>query len=119
MYIAARGEPLKYDPSKHHRRSVRLAGYDYAAPGAYFVTIVVRGRECQLGEVTPEGTLRLSEMGQAVETEWQALPRRFPQARLDAYVIMPNHLHGIIMVDQGTANGGRGEGIRCRRVGYI
>jgi putative transposase len=109
------GDPLKYDPLKHHRRSVRLAGFDYAAPGAYFVTIVVRGRECLLGEVTPDGATRLSEMGQAAHAEWEALPRHFPQARLDAFILMPNHLHGIIMVDHGMANEGRGEASASNR----
>lgn len=100
---------MKYDPLKHQRRSLRLPGYDYAAPGAYFVTIVARSRECLLGEVTAEGMMRLSEMGETVNAEWEALPRRFPRARLDAYVVMPNHLHGIIVVDHGMVNAGRGE----------
>ena len=100
---------MKYDPLKHHRRSIRLAGYDYAAPGAYFVTLVVEGRACLLGEVTAEGQVRLSLMGERVQAEWMALPRHFPGTRLDSFVVMPNHLHGIIVVEQGAGNGGRGE----------
>jgi len=88
---------------------MRLAGYDYAAPGAYFVTIVTQGRECLLGEVTADGTMRLSEVGETVSAEWQALPRHFARARLDVYVVMPNHLHGLIVVNQGMIDGGRGE----------
>ncbi len=103
------GGTLKYDPLKHHRRSIRLDGFDYAAPGAYFVTIVTRGRECLLGEVTPEGVARLSAIGLAARAEWEALRGHFPRARLDAYVVMPNHLHGIIVVSHGMINGGRGE----------
>ena len=88
----ARGEELTYDPLKHHRRSIRLAEYDYAAPAAYFVTIVVQGRECLLGQVGPEGVIHLSEIGQLVQAEWLALPARFPRVTLDAYVVMPNTL---------------------------
>jgi putative transposase len=94
---------LRYDPSKHHRRSIRLAGYHYGAPGAYYVTLVVRQRACLLGGVRPEGVVSLSEMGQVVKAEWLALPGHFRWARLDQYVIMPNHLHGIIVIT------GRGE----------
>jgi len=95
---------MKYDPAKHHRRSIRLKGYDYAQPGAYFVTICVQNRECALGEVV-DGEVRLNEWGQAVEAEWQALPGRFPYVELDAFVVMPNHVHGIMMMVDGDRGG--------------
>lgn len=93
---------MRYDPLRRHRRSVRLRGYDYAAPGAYFVTVCAHSRECALGEIAAGGQMRLSGLGRAVETEWQALAGRFPHVRLDAYVIMPNHLHGVLIItDKG------------------
>ena len=108
---------MKYDPLKHHRRSVRLDGYDYAAPGAYFVTLVVQGRACLLGEVAADGQVRLSALGEMAQAEWGALPRHFPWARLDACVVMPNHLHGIIVVVQRAIHGGRGEASATNGVG--
>src|SRR5262249_35702674 len=105
----AQGSSVEIRSAQASPRSIRLAGYDYAAPGAYFVTIVVQGRECLLGDVTAEGTMRLSEIGKMAQAEWEALPTHFPRARLDACVVMPNHLHGIIVVERGMANVGRGE----------
>jgi putative transposase len=88
---------VTYDPAKHHRRSIRLKGYDYAQPGAYFVTICVQGRECLLGEIA-DHTLRLNAIGAMVQAEWQQLPQRFPEISLDAFVIMPNHMHGLLFL---------------------
>ncbi len=88
---------MKYDPLKHHRRSIRLKGYDYSSPGAYFVTICVERREHRLGEIV-DGVMRLNDAGRMVQAAWQALPGRFPNIRLDEFVIMPNHVHGIIVI---------------------
>ena len=60
---------MKYDPDIHHRRSIRLKGYDYSSPGAYFVTTVTRKRECLFGEVV-EGSVHLSKMGGIVQQVW-------------------------------------------------
>jgi hypothetical protein len=60
---------MKYDPTKHHRRSIRLKGYDYTRPGAYFVTLVTWGRECLFGVVVG-GEMRLNEMGKIVSWYW-------------------------------------------------
>lgn len=87
---------MHYDPDRHHRRSIRLRGYDYAQQGAYFVTICVRDRECLLGEVVNGGMI-LSEVGQAIERVWKEISDRFPFVLLDACVLMPNHLHGILV----------------------
>jgi hypothetical protein len=65
------------DPSKHHRRFIRLKGYDYAAPGAYFITLCVQNRECALGKIE-NGEMRLNAIGAMAQTEWQKLPQRFP-----------------------------------------
>jgi len=94
-----------YDPQRHHRRSIRLRGYDYTQPGAYYVTIVTQERECLFGEVV-DGKMRLNRAGQVARREWERLPCRFPHIRLDAFIVMPNHIHGIIIIDhagRGTA----------------
>jgi REP element-mobilizing transposase RayT len=87
---------MKYNPEKYHRRSIRLKGYDYAQAGAYFVTIVAQGRACLFGEVA-DGIMRANDAGRMVHREWLALPARFTVIRLDAFVVMPNHCHGIII----------------------
>lgn len=94
-----------YDPHKHHRRSVRLKGYDYAQPGGYFVTICVRDRECVLGDVVG-GDVRLTEYGGIARDFWPQVPVHFPCVSIDASVIMPNHVHAIIVIDEPSV--GRG-----------
>ena len=83
--------------ARHRRRSIRLRGYDYTSPGAYFVTICVRDRACVLGKVV-EGEMRLDSLGEIAVECWRAIPDHFPHVRLDAFVIMPNHVHGIIVI---------------------
>lgn len=91
----------------HHRRSIRLKGYDYSQAGAYFVTIVTQGRECRFGEVV-DGAMQLSESGRIAEDCWRAIPDHFPDVELGAFVVMPNHVHGIIILNgnrRGTMDG--------------
>jgi putative transposase len=88
---------MRYDPERHHRRSIRLRGYDYRAAGAYFITIVVQDRACLFGEVV-EGAMCLNDAGRMVERWWLELNRRFPHVSTDAYVVMPNHFHGIVVI---------------------
>ncbi len=85
-------------PRDQRRRPLRLKSYDYAQAGVYFVTIVVQGRSCLFGEVAGED-MRLNGAGQMARRVWQALPRRFPTIDLDTFVVMPNHIHGIIGID--------------------
>ena len=90
-----------YDPEVHRRRSIRLKGYDYSRPGAYFVTIVVHDRLCLFGDVV-DGEMRLNEAGGLIVEAWEWLEERYPYVELDAYVVMPNHLHGIVVLtDEG------------------
>jgi len=91
--------PLKSRPNNHavRRRPLRLPGFDYSAEGAYFVTICTRNRECLLGDVM-KGKMRLNELGRMVQTVWDGLPERFPTVQLDAFVVMPNHVHGILVL---------------------
>ncbi len=88
---------MKYDPEKHHRRSIRLKGYDYSQAGAYFITIVTQDRACLFGEVV-DGEIQLNDVGHMVHKEWTHLPNRFPNIDLDAFIVMPNHIHGIIVI---------------------
>ena len=88
---------MKFDPQKHHRRSIRLADHDYSGPGAYFITIVTRGRECLFGEIK-NGKMHLNDSGQIVWDVWNSLLKRYPQIELGTAQVMPNHFHGIIMI---------------------
>jgi len=88
---------MKYNPEVHHRRSVRLKGYDYAQEGAYFVTILIKDRECLCGEAV-NGEIHLSKIGQVVRDCWEEIPHHFPNVEIDGYVVMPNHIHGIIVI---------------------
>ena len=84
-------------PQKNHRRSIRLPGYDYSQAGAYFVTMVAHGRNYLFGEII-DGAVQLNTAGQCALTCWQTIPHHFPHAVLDEFVIMPNHVHGIIAI---------------------
>lgn len=88
---------MTYNRQKHHRRSIRLKGYDYSQPGAYFITIVTQDRACLFGAVM-DGEMRLNEWGEIVMRTWRYLPNHVPNIQLDAFVIMPNHVHGIIII---------------------
>ena len=90
---------MKYDPLKHHRRSIRLNGYDYSQPGSYFITICAQNRECLFGDISDKKTV-LNDIGQMVELVWKKMPERFYNTKLDEYIIMPNHLHGIIVIQK-------------------
>ena len=96
--------PHPLDALVRRRRSIRLSGFDYAHDGAYFVTVCVRNRECLLGQVTG-GEMRLSEAGWTVQAVWQELPRHYPHVRLDAWVVMPNHVHGIVVLADAGPGG--------------
>ncbi len=86
-----------YDPNRHHRRSIRLRGYDYARPGAYFVTICTKTRLCLFGDVV-DGQMRLNDAGKMIQTTWCEIPDHYPGIDVDTFVIMPNHIHGIIIL---------------------
>lgn len=90
---------VKFDPKVHHRRSIRLKGYDYSQAGAYFVTIVTWQREFLFGEIQ-NGEMKLNKIGKIVEWGWSNLPERFPYIELGASVVMPNHFHGILWIHE-------------------
>ncbi len=89
---------MAYNPDIHHRRTIRLQKYDYSSHGAYFITICAQGRQCQFGEIE-DGALRLNDAGVMVAECWNKLPERFPNVTMDEYVVMPNHFHGIILLN--------------------
>lgn len=88
---------MTYDPKKHHRRSIRLKGYDYSQAGAYFVTICVHGGQPLLGTIK-DGRMLQNPNGALAEHAWFDLPNHYPHVELDAFVVMPNHVHGIIVL---------------------
>ncbi|GBD25830.1 hypothetical protein HRbin30_01155 [bacterium HR30] len=88
---------MKYDPNKHHRRSIRLKDYDYSQPGAYFITIVTQDRVCLFGDVV-DTEMRLNDAGRMVQKWWGELNHKFPNVQTDEYVVMPNHFHGIVLI---------------------
>jgi hypothetical protein len=95
---------MKYDTKEHHRRSIRLRDYDYAEAGAYFVTVCTQDRQCLFGNVE-EGMMRLNALGEIVQETWGGLPDHYPHVELDAFIVMPSHVHMIILL---TATVGAG-----------
>ena len=91
----------KYNPNIHHRRSIRLKGYDYTQAGLYFITICCQNRACLFGEIQ-NGEMVLNEYGNIAYNEWAKLVERFTNFELDVFQIMPNHIHGIIALVGAT-----------------
>jgi len=97
---------MKFNPELHNRRSIRLSEYDYTKGGAYFVTICTANRECLFGQVL-EGEMHVNEFGKVVLECWEWLSKPYSYATLDARILMPNHLHGIIVInDDDSQKGG-------------
>jgi len=92
----------KYNPNIHHRRSIRLKGFDYSQAGLYFITICCQDRFCYFGHVENDAMI-LNEYGQIAFDEWMKLPERFPNFELDVFQIMPNHIHAIISLTNPAA----------------
>jgi len=93
---------MSYDPDCHHRRSYRLAGYDYTQSGAYFITICTSNRECLFGEIVM-GQMRLNIMGHIVADEWTKTVAMRPAIESDEWVVMPNHFHAIVLINNDKA----------------
>ena len=88
---------MTYDPAQHHRRSVRLRGYDYAQAGWYFVTVCTQDHVCLFGRVTG-GHMELNAPGRMIHTAWEHLPDHHHNVEVDAFIVMPNHVHAIIVL---------------------
>ena len=84
------------------RRSIRMKGYDYSKTGTYFVTICTQNKECLFGKVV-DGKVRLNKMGLMVKKCWVEIPSHFPNMELDEFVVMPNHVHGIIIISDANS----------------
>ncbi|MHC1782125.1 MAG: transposase [Anaerolineaceae bacterium] len=100
---------MKFDPSIHHRKSIRLPGYDYSQEGAYFVTICSHGKIPLFGHVVGAGSkpaqieMKLNQFGDIVLATWHDLPHHIPGIRLGEFVVMPNHVHWIIWITEAGA----------------
>jgi len=89
---------MTYYPDIHHRRSIRLDGYDYSQKGAYYITICTHNRECLFGDIDPCPCpeMILNNAGKMIENVWKDIPEYYHGYTIDEYIIMPNHIHGII-----------------------
>ena len=110
----------RYDPQKHHRRSIRLKGWDYRHPGYYYITMVVQNRACLFGRIENDDMV-LNDFGKIVDYHWKKLPLHFKHIELDDYCVMPNHLHGIIHIvrwpdgtDVSNDDGMNGDDVRAK-----
>ena len=93
---------MEHEVEGYGRRSIRLRGYDYTQVGAYFVTVALRGRLALFGEVV-DAEVRLNDAGEMAREVWQTMPQRFPFVEIDTFVVMPDHVHGIVVIrDDGT-----------------
>ncbi|MCL7422097.1 MAG: hypothetical protein M8364_14450 [Methylobacter sp.] len=87
---------MAFDSAIHHRRSIRLQGYDYSRAGAYFITLCTQDRECLFGEIA-DGVMALNEAGRMMEHWYLELQNKYPDMQCDAFVCMPNHLHFVVV----------------------
>ena len=94
------------NPTSHHRHSIRLKEYDYAEAGAYFITLCTNNLQPIFGKIVGAGLapaqMELNEFGQIALEQWQQIPTRFDQIELDAFVVMPNHIHGILLINESA-----------------
>lgn len=102
-YALILAENMKFNPEKHHRRSIRLPNYDYSRSGIYFVTICTHQKQCLFGEIH-DGKMSLNQIGNIVAEEWLNSSKIRQEIELDEWIIMPNHLHGIVAITDNGAN---------------
>lgn len=95
---------MQSTPAKPQRRSIRIPGYDYSLPGGYFVTIVIQGRKSLLGTIS-NGEMHLNRYGDIVSHAWYDLPNHYDNIVLDAFMVMPDHVHGILFINEGGRDG--------------
>ena len=92
------------DLDSHHRHSLRLQDYDYTQEGAYFVTVCLKDRTCLFGDIS-DGKMVLNDAGRIAQAVWDDIPSRYARIDTDAFIIMPNHIHAIIMIVGATPCG--------------
>jgi len=88
-----------FNPAQLRRKSIRLKGYDYSQKGAYFITICTQSRKCLFGNIV-DGKMVLSKIGEIIANEWSNTPELRPNIELDEFVVMPNHIHGIVVITE-------------------
>ena len=103
---------MKSNSGIHRRRSIRLQGYDYSQAGAYFVTICTQNRNCLFGEIV-DGEMRLNAAGHLIRIVWEGIPAHYPDIGIDEFIIMPNHIHGLVIIVGATPRGCPLGTIRC------
>ncbi|MGQ9609190.1 MAG: hypothetical protein ACUVWN_07805 [bacterium] len=89
------------DYFNHKRRSIRLQGLDYSMPGAYFIIICTNNRQCLFGK-TADGEMQLNKYVKIAQQCWLEIPNHFTHAKLDEFIMMPNHVHGIVILDNNV-----------------
>jgi REP element-mobilizing transposase RayT len=104
--ITLNGDEMALFKNKYRIQSTRLRDWDYSNAGLYFVTIVTKNRVCYFGNIE-NGDMHLNELGKIAKQCFEKIPEHFPFVMLDVFVIMPNHVHGIIIIDDRvkTKNG--------------
>ncbi len=90
---------MNIDKESHRRKLRRLRHYDYSQCGAYFITICVEDRECLFGNII-DGEMQLNDAGRMIKALWNELPKCCSGSEIDEFVIMPNHFHGIIVLNE-------------------
>ena len=91
----------RYDLNQPRRKPIRLKGYDYGRAGAYFISIVTQGRLCLFGDIV-DGEMCSNDAGQMLRQVWDGMPDRFLSIEMDEFVVMPNHIHRVIIIRQST-----------------
>ncbi len=103
---------MRSDPEIHHRKSPRLKAYDYSPAGEYFVTLVAFGRQILFGDVV-DGKMRVNALVRIVHACWQDIPLHFPNVEIDKFVVMSDHVHGVIFIlENNSARVGAQHGLK-------
>ncbi|MEJ5351784.1 MAG: transposase [Melioribacteraceae bacterium] len=100
----------------YHYISISSKHYDYSQPGAYFITICTHNRECLFGKIN-DGKMFLNDIGEIAKQCWFEIPNHFPNVSLDEFVIMPNHIHGIIILNDNMVDNGNNQNVDIPNVG--
>ena len=100
--LQLQGTDMNHNGRKYYRRNLRLKGYDYSRPGAYFITICTHERQFLFGEIS-DGKMLLNRYGRVAHNQWRSLPRNRTGVNIDAFVVMPNHIHGILVIRSKVA----------------
>jgi len=98
---------MRFNPKIHHRRSIRLQGYDYSQPGLYYITICTQNKACIFGKIN-NGKMVLNGAGTMIKTIWSEIPVHYHGFDIHEFVVMPNHIHGIIQIISNPAPVGTG-----------